>query len=166
MDATADITLSKGTFWSIYAIWIGTAMAIQHLILVGAVVFLYRSNDTIQPWYVWGDALLVVLLFSLTEPITAFAVYFACWHSIGHIRELISFFRTQDSYWSLFEFYKHSWLFSFISFLGLAILYWINQAFGSELQMVALLLILISVLTLPHMLIVNILFKNHQPALS
>jgi len=166
METIAGFTLSESTFWSNYPLLIGAIMAIQHLVFVGVAVFFYRSKASIEPWYILGDSLLITALFTFTEPITAFAIYFACWHSIGHIKELISFFQTEDTDWSLITFYKHSWLFTLISFLGLALLYWINQAFGSDLQMLAMLLILISVLTLPHMLVVEVLFKNNNPATS
>ena len=52
-------------------------------------------------------------------------------------------------------FYKKSFLYSFLSYLGIALLYFILDAFGSEELLVFLLFIAISVMTLPHMLIVE-----------
>jgi len=166
MDAIAGFSLAADTVEIELSLWIGTALATQYLLLLSSALYFYRHRIETNPWYVWTDSLLIILLFAVTEPITAFAVYFACWHSIGHINELKSFFRTQNRDWSMVEFYKHSWFFSLISFLGLVFLYWIYEAFGSDLQMIAILLILISVLTLPHMLVVEVLFNNKKSLLS
>ena len=166
MDAIAGIDLLDSAFWTNYSLWIGLALAAQHILLVSLAVISYRRVNEARPSYVIGDTLLVTALYLLAEPITAFAVYFAFWHSMGHIQELKAYFSTQDRQWSVTEFYKHSWLFSLISFLGLALLYWLNQAFGSDQQMLAILLILISVLTLPHMLVVEKMFSDHKSALS
>ena len=166
MDAVAGINLLDTAFWSTNAHWVAIILAGQHILLAAASIIAYRHDNDASPWYVLGDTVLVAALYLFTEPITAFAIYFAFWHSVGHIQELKSYFSSRERTWSIMEFYRHSWLFSLISYLGLTLLYWLNRAFGSEQQMLAILLILISVLTLPHMLVVERMFREQKSTLS
>jgi Brp/Blh family beta-carotene 15,15'-monooxygenase len=145
-----------------FSIYFGWTMALQHILLLGIVTIVIDSESSQSLWYPVADAVLIAALFFLSEPIIAFAVYFACWHSIGHVKELKDFFIAQGRNWSVAKFYKHSWLFTAMSVFGLAILYWLNTAFGSEQQMLALLFILISALTLPHMIVVQLMFDTKQ----
>lgn len=103
-------------------------------------------------------------LLGTVHPLVAFAVYFGLWHSLGHILEMLRFFRRQGAAepTTISGFYRKATLFTIISFLGLAGLYVAYQAFGAEEQMIALLFILISVLTLPHMIIVEAMYQQKK----
>lgn len=102
------------------------------------------------------------LLFVTVHPLVAFAVYFGFWHSLGHILELVRFFNQRNQPTSMVDFYRKAALFTVISFVLLGILYVTGDAFGSQMEMIALLFILISVMTLPHMLIVERLYQQKQ----
>lgn len=101
------------------------------------------------------DSLLLTALFLFTGPIIGFAVYFALWHSAGHVFEMQRYLHEQNEPMSLFQFYKSAAPFTLVSLAGLALLAAVNHAFGMEEQFIALMFILISVLTLPHMVIVD-----------
>lgn len=100
------------------------------------------------------------LLFTTVHPLVAFAVYFGFWHSLGHILELVHFFNQHDQPTSMTDFYRKAALFTVLSFVLLGALYLAGDAFGSPMDMIALLFILISVMTLPHMLIVERLYQQ------
>jgi len=100
------------------------------------------------------------LLFTTVHPLVAFAVYFGFWHSLGHILELVRFFNQHDQPTSMTDFYRKAALFTVLSFVLLGALYLAGDAFGSQMEMIALLFILISVMTLPHMLIVERLYQQ------
>ena len=100
------------------------------------------------------------LLFTTVHPLVAFAVYFGFWHSLGHILELVRFFNQHDQPTSMTDFYRKAALFTVLSFVLLGALYLAGDAFGSPMDMIALLFILISVMTLPHMLIVERLYQQ------
>lgn len=102
------------------------------------------------------------LLFRTVHPLVAFAVYFGFWHSLGHILELIRFFNQHDQPTSLVDFYRKATLFTVLSFVLLGALYAAGNAFGTQMQMIALLFILISVMTLPHMIIVERLYQQRK----
>jgi Brp/Blh family beta-carotene 15,15'-monooxygenase len=102
-------------------------------------------------------------LFGLVSPLLAFAVYFGLWHSLGHILELLRFFREHDSEpTTMAAFYREAALFTILPFVGLGGLYWLTQSFGALDQMIALLFIIIAVMTLPHMVIVERLYRERE----
>jgi len=115
----------------------------------------------------WGrEAVNVGVLSTLlggVTPLLAFAVYFGAWHSLGHILELLRFFRAhQEEPTTLAAFYREAALFTVLPFVGLGALYGVTQSFGSPDQMIALLFILIAVMTLPHMIIVERLYRERE----
>lgn len=134
----------------------------QHFILLILVLISFQNHSKQKVGYIVGDAVLTASLFWFSEPIIAFAIYFGCWHSLGHIEELQHFLSSQNKHWDITEFIKDAWLFTTLSIFGLFVLYKLNQSFGSEEQMLALLFILISALTLPHMIVVELMYKNDK----
>ena len=63
-------------------------------------------------------------------------------------------------------FYKETALFSAISYIGLVLIYFLVEAFGDEALLVAILFTLISVITLPHMLVVEQMYRAFDKANS
>ncbi len=106
------------------------------------------------------DSILLVLVLIITGPLIGFAIYFALWHSAGHINEMREFFESKKKTLTIPQFYWKATPFTLVSFLGLAMLLGINQAFGLEDQFLSLMFILISVLTLPHMVIVDKMYAD------
>lgn len=107
------------------------------------------------------DSLLITLLFMTVSPLISFAVYFALWHSIGHIGEITSYFRGIGQPLTLTGFYLKALPFSLVSFAGLGVLLLVTQSFSLENQMISLTFVLISVLTLPHMVVAHRLIQSN-----
>lgn len=139
-----------------------TGLVAQHV----AVLVLMARQGTPQSRDVgrelFNTAVLAFLLIT-AHPLVGFAVYFGLWHSLGHILEILRFFQRHGRQATLGHFYRKAALFTAISFIGLGGLYLVNEAFGAQEQMIALLFILISVLTLPHMLIVEAMYQRQRP---
>ena len=138
------------------------------LVAQHAAVLLFMQRWGTPAWRdvgreLFNTAVLAVLLIT-THPLVGFAVYFGLWHSLGHILEILRFFQRHGRQATLGHFYRKAALFTLISFMGLGGLYLVNEAFGAQEQMIALLFILISVLTLPHMLIVEAMYQRQRPA--
>lgn len=108
------------------------------------------------------DAITVPLLFYYCDPIFAFSVYFGCWHAFNHTKTMLNYLENHGMEVSFGWFYKNTFLYSVISYAGLIALYFVLQAFGNEELLVALLFILISVLTLPHMFVVEKMYGNYH----
>ena len=105
------------------------------------------------------DALVVPALFSLVDPIFAFALYFGLWHGYNHTKTMLDFLNSKDQQIGFKWFYKETALFSAISYIGLILIYFLVEAFGDEALLVAILFTLISVITLPHMLVVEQMYR-------
>lgn len=106
------------------------------------------------------DSLLLTLFLLITGPLIGFAIYFALWHSAGHINEMREFFKNRGKSLSVAEFYKKAAPFTLVSILGMILLLIINVQINLENQFLSLMFILISVLTLPHMLIVEKMYDE------
>lgn len=106
-------------------------------------------------WKIVADSALIILLFLQAGPLAGFATYFALWHSAGHVLEMQDYLKNKSRSMSLIQFYKAATPFTLVSLIGLVLLVAVNQAFGLEERFIALMFILISVLTLPHMVIVD-----------
>lgn len=138
-----------------------TVLVLQHGVVLGGLA----TSATSIPTHGWREGLntaVLSLLFIVVHPLVAFAVYFGLWHSLGHILELIRFFHKKGGPTTLPGFYQKAALYTGLSFVGLGVLYAITQSFGLHNQMIALLFILISVMTLPHMIIVERLYQERE----
>ncbi len=112
-----------------------------------------------KPLAYWSDLVLLILLFQICGPLTGFALYFAVWHSAGHIYQMQRFFAHKDKELSILTFFRLALPFTLVSIGGLLILLFINDITGLADKFLTLMFILISVLTLPHMLIVDKLYS-------
>lgn len=106
------------------------------------------------------DSVVLGAVLLITGPLIGFALYFALWHSAGHVNEMRAFFEQKNSSLTLVQFYKKALPFTLVSLAGLAFLLWLNRFFMLENQFLTLMFILISVLTLPHMLIVERMYNS------
>ena len=106
------------------------------------------------------DALIVPLLFSVCEPIFAFSVYFGGWHAFNHTKTMLNYLNSKGMKVDFKWFYRNTFLYSVLSYAGLAVVYFVLRAFGNAELLVALLFIVISVLTLPHMFVVEKMYSN------
>mgnify|MGYP006440496607 FL=1 len=161
-DAIAGVRPLHWSLLAEHSTAVLTALVAQHLVVLGGVA---SSPDTAVPTNGWREAINVVVLsalFLVVHPLVAFAVYFGLWHSLGHILELLRFFAQRDEPTSLPGFYRKAALYTVVSFAGLGALYAATQSFGLQDQMVALLFILISVMTLPHMIVVERLYQERE----
>ncbi|PWN07010.1 Brp/Blh family beta-carotene 15,15'-dioxygenase [Rhodohalobacter mucosus] len=128
-----------------------------YLLIVAAGVFAGKFDNPLQ---LAGDSILLILVLMITGPLIGFALYFALWHSAGHINEMRDFFKSRGKNLTVPGFYKKALPFTAVSIAGLGFLAGINHAFGLDEQFLSLMFILISVLTLPHMVIVDRMYKE------
>ncbi|TVR27367.1 MAG: hypothetical protein EA390_13910 [Balneolaceae bacterium] len=140
-----DATISAGIIITAYAL----------LAMIGYLLGRFKN-----PGRFFSDSLILAGLLIITGPLIGFALYFALWHSAGHINEMREFFEGRDKSLSVLQFYKKATPFTLVSLFGLAFLAGINSAFGLEEQFLSLMFILISVLTLPHMFIVDRMYAE------
>lgn len=160
-DAIAGVQVSAWPYVATHGTVVCSVLVAQHIVLLGAMRMLAPERP--EGWArEFINAAALSGLFVAVHPLVAFAVYFGLWHSLGHILELVRFFNRTGEPTSLPGFYRKAALYTVISFVGLGIMYAATQSFGLEDQMVALLFILISVMTLPHMIIVERLYQQPE----
>jgi Brp/Blh family beta-carotene 15,15'-monooxygenase len=106
------------------------------------------------------DSILLILFLWITGPLVGFAIYFALWHSAGHINEMREFFESRGKSLSVGRFYAKALPFTIVSIIGLVLLFFVNVQLNLDNQFISLMFILISVLTLPHMLIVERMYEE------
>jgi Brp/Blh family beta-carotene 15,15'-monooxygenase len=106
------------------------------------------------------DALIVPALFIYCDLVWAFSIYFGIWHSYNHALVMLRYLTSKEHSVNFGWFFKESFLFSLLSYLGLLFVYNMLNAFGNEELLVSLLFVVIAVLTLPHMIVVEKLYKR------
>lgn len=127
--------------------------------VIFCVVSIYAIKSFITFLAYFLDAIIVSALFLFSDPVWAFSAYFGLWHSYNHAKIMIRFLSGSVKSLNFGWFFKQSFVFSLLSYIGLLIVYNYLNAFGNEELLVSLLLVVISVLTLPHMIVVEKLYS-------
>lgn len=87
--------------------------------------------------------------------IVGFSVYFGLWHSTKSLRSIIRSFKQNRPSYSLSHFYREALPFSIISIFGIVLMLVLSQYLTALIHPVMLFFILISLLTLPHMVVLE-----------
>ena len=107
------------------------------------------------------EILNVILLFGLFyySPLwIGFAIYFTLWHSIPSIEDQINFFKTTRVNYNLGKYVREIFPFSLIALSGLLLAFQFSGDYISVNQGLALLFSFIAVITLPHMIMMDLLY--------
>jgi Brp/Blh family beta-carotene 15,15'-monooxygenase len=99
-------------------------------------------------------------LFVLAEPLIGFAIYFGLWHSLQHIKALQRLLGREGSPLSTGDFARIAAPRTAISLAGLALLVAGAVATGRYDAVLPIVIVVLSVLTLPHMVIVERLWRS------
>ncbi len=105
----------------------------------------------------------VLGLLAYTTPLfVAFITYWALWHSFNSVIEISTFLTKQASKLDVKGFYKKALPLSLITFIGIGFVFWLAKSFGSKESMVAIFFIIIAAVTLPHSVLMDILYRQKQ----
>jgi Brp/Blh family beta-carotene 15,15'-monooxygenase len=107
------------------------------------------------------EILNVLLLFGLFyySPLwIGFAIYFTLWHAIPSIEDQINFFKTTRANYNFGKYIREIFPFSVIALLGLFLAFQFSGNYISVNQGIALLFSFIAVITLPHMIMMDLLY--------
>lgn len=157
------IDAATGMDISSYPLLVENALAISLLSIAQHLLLMTLAIGKVIRRYLIQEYILIVLLglmFLFVHPLVSFGVYFGIWHSLNHFFELRDHLTENESTAGFFKLYKRTVPFTLISFIGLFFLWYLLGVTGSENQMISLLFILISVLTLPHMLLINRMYET------
>jgi len=107
----------------------------------------------------------VIILFGLFyfSPLwIGFAVYFSLWHAIPSVEDQINFFKITRVNYNLGKYVREILPFSLVAILTLLIAYQFSGNYISVNQGIALLFSFIAVITLPHMIMMDLLYQRME----
>ena len=114
----------------------------------------------------------LLIIITLMPLLMAFTFYFALWHSILSVRNIFSYFKSFNNAKKFAVICNKSILFSVLALGGMVMLYFVLSYFLPDMNMLFALLIILSVLTLPHLQVMHRMYQNvtvrenNLPALS
>jgi beta-carotene 15,15'-dioxygenase len=132
------------------------------------IFFLQQKSGNIKPMGFYDIVQFVCLLFLLVylPLMLAFTFYFALWHSILSVRNIFAYFKNFNSGKKLTLICSKSLLFSLLALGSIIGLYFIMQYYVPNFNMLFALLIVLSVLTLPHLTVMHGMYKNYSKSFS
>jgi Brp/Blh family beta-carotene 15,15'-monooxygenase len=107
-----------------------------------------------------GSLLAIGLVSYYGGLLVAFSVYFGFWHSSKSLRAIVRSFRSLYPNYTYTRFYKEALLFSAISLAGIGLLLAGTYYFPTGIHPVMLFFVLISLLTFPHMVILEEVYRK------
>lgn len=170
----ADLAYASSIIESITAFnlaaFVGTSFSVDMLIywwaiITSAIIFvsIYKSIKSFRIAAIATlENVVLIMMFKFANIVIAFSLYFGFWHSYEHVKVMADYLFSKGQKLSFGSFYKQSFTFSMLAYLGLLFIYNLLDAYSQTEYMIGLLLILISVLTLPHLVIVEQLFKQKK----
>lgn len=108
----------------------------------------------------------LILLLVYLPLMLAFTFYFALWHSILSVRNIFAYFKNFNSEKKFTLICGKSLLFSLLALGSIVGLYFVMQHFAPGFNMLFALLVVLSVLTLPHLTVMHGMYKNYSKAFN
>ncbi|HKK78356.1 MAG TPA: Brp/Blh family beta-carotene 15,15'-dioxygenase [Phaeodactylibacter sp.] len=106
--------------------------------------------------------LFVLALLLINVPLLlAFTIYFVCWHSLSSMMDQIRFFRKRQSTYSLQDYMKNALPLSGVAIASLGVFAFAQAKMQLPVN-IGLVFIFISVVTLPHMLLIDRLYEEED----
>jgi beta-carotene 15,15'-dioxygenase len=104
----------------------------------------------------------LIFIVSALPMLLAFTFYFALWHSILSVRNIFSYFKSFNNTKKFTLICNKSILFSLLALGSIIGLYFGLRYFMPDMNLLFALLIVLSVLTLPHLTVMHGMYKNHS----
>jgi len=156
-------TLAKDPYFLTISEELGNNLAISVgiLMIIHWVILMLTKNINFKNGL--QEIINVFLLFGLFyySPLwIGFAIYFTLWHAIPSIEDQINFFKTSKANYNLGKYVREIFPFSLIALFGLFFAYHYSEDYISVNQGLALLFGFIAVITLPHMIMMDLLYHH------
>jgi beta-carotene 15,15'-dioxygenase len=104
----------------------------------------------------------LIFIVSTLPMLLAFTFYFALWHSILSVRNIFSYFKSFNNTKKFTLICNKSILFSLLALGSIVGLYFGLRYFMPDMNLLFALLIVLSVLTLPHLTVMHGMYKNYN----
>ena len=146
------------TLSSIFHITANKVLLISSLIILMACGIISNQRKTIGREDFFKEAIVVVLIyiaFIVLPLLPAFTIYFVILHSIGVLLEEFEFLKNKLGHLTIIKFIKQLLPYTLLSIIGAAFLFTLKENGILNLSYVLLSLILISIVTLPHSIVMS-----------
>lgn len=149
--------------------WIATrsVLLLSILLTISLGCLFYRYS---KGWYVFKPLhivnLCIVLLLCTALPLLpAFALYFGGWHAVRSFEFIFGFLKTSDRYstYSPLKIWREALPMTFLAVYGLLFMIYIWNASGWRADPIPILFIFLSVITLPHLDVMDKMLKTKSP---
>lgn len=104
---------------------------------------------------------ILLLVLSLLPMLLAFTFYFAIWHSLLSVRNIFRYLQDFKNPQKFSIICNKSVLFSVIALVGIGILYFGMHYFFPKVNLLFALLVMLSILTLPHLTVMHAMYQNN-----
>jgi Brp/Blh family beta-carotene 15,15'-monooxygenase len=112
-----------------------------------------------------ANLLILSLLFYYTPLLVGFGLYFAGWHSLSSILDQVAFFRSNQPDYNWRNYLSQTLPFTLLAGISMLLLWGMHESISLGVNM-GLLFFGISLVTLPHMILIELLYNPHlQPHL-
>ena len=116
-----------------------------------------------QAWAEVLNLFILLALFVSTPLLVGFALYFSGWHALSSIQDQIVFFQSQKPGYRLKDYVVEAMPYTGLAIFGLMMMIW----YSNSIQMDAasgILFIFLSLVTLPHLVLIEMLYRIGQSA--
>ncbi|HMO40561.1 MAG TPA: Brp/Blh family beta-carotene 15,15'-dioxygenase [Saprospiraceae bacterium] len=123
-----------------------------------------RVQQRLSPRQMRDEIVHLILLgvvFVSTPLLIGFVLYFAGWHSLGSMADQIRFFQKRTTNYTWRTYLRQAAPLSAVALLGLGALYALQMLVGVQAH-IGLLFIFISIVTLPHMILIDLLYGEWE----
>ena len=122
-------------------------------------LWLARRLNGRQLLFEVGNLAVLSFMFLCTPMLVGFTLYFTLWHSLGSLLDQLAFYRRQWPAFTLAHYYRQAAPYTLLAVVGL-----LGMAFGQSLlfpntSLISLFLIFIACITLPHILLVEEIYR-------
>ncbi len=103
---------------------------------------------------------ILLIVVSCLPMLLAFTFYFAIWHSLLSVRNIFSYLQDFKNPQKFSIICNKSVMFSLVALAGIAVLYFVMQFYFPKVNLLFALLVMLSVLTLPHLTVMHEMYRN------
>jgi beta-carotene 15,15'-dioxygenase len=132
---------------------------------IGIIIQLYQSQIIAAPKFKQelGKLILLLMLFFTTPLLVGFGVYFVLWHSFDSMHHQVALLQASRTGYRMRDYFLQSLPLTLVSFAGLGLLlYFFGDTFNKGQSMGALFLF-IAVITVPHTILMEWLYRVQKP---
>lgn len=108
------------------------------------------------------NLIILLALFLSTPLLLGFAVYFSAWHALGSVRDQIAFFRLKKPTYQILDYIKQAAPYSVLAIFGLGVMVLASAQLRTA-DALGMLFVFLSLVTLPHMLLIDLLYNKFVP---